>query len=118
MRSARHAAREELIQAIRAVHSGERCIPAASSINIELDMVVETEATTGQQAIAKYRELRPDSVLMDVKLPGMSDVVASPMRTTKWSSTTMMRIFFFIYRIGVLIPAPVRPCSGNHSLGW
>lgn len=52
-------------------------IGLASSINIEPDMVVETEATTGQQAIAKYRELRPDIVLMDVKLPGMSGVEAT-----------------------------------------
>ena len=52
-------------------------IGLAGSINIEPDMVVETEATTGQQAIAKYRELCPDIVLMDLRLPGMSGVEAT-----------------------------------------
>lgn len=44
------------------------------SINIESDMTVEIEAATGQQAIAYYRQHRPDIVLMDLKLPGMSGV--------------------------------------------
>ena len=52
-------------------------IGLAGSLNIESDMVVAAEATTGQQAIAKYRELRPDIVLMDLKLPGMSGVEAT-----------------------------------------
>jgi two-component system, NarL family, response regulator len=47
------------------------------SINIEADMTVEAEASTGQQAIAKYRQHRPDIVLMDLKLPGMSGVEAA-----------------------------------------
>jgi len=40
-------------------------------------MTVEVEASTGQQAIAKYRQHRPDIVLMDLKLPGMSGVEAA-----------------------------------------
>jgi two-component system, NarL family, response regulator len=44
------------------------------SINIEPDMTVEAEASTGQQAIADFRKHRPDIVLMDLKLPGMSGV--------------------------------------------
>ncbi len=46
----------------------------AGSINIEPDMVVETEVSTGAQAIEQYRRLRPDIVLMDLKLPGMDGI--------------------------------------------
>jgi DNA-binding NarL/FixJ family response regulator len=41
------------------------------SINIEPDMVIETEASNGQQAIEQFRRTRPDIILMDLKLPGM-----------------------------------------------
>ena len=44
------------------------------SINIEPDMIVEVEASNGQQAIANFRQHRPDIVLMDLKLPGMGGV--------------------------------------------
>ena len=44
------------------------------SINIEPDMTVAAEASTGQQAIASFRQHHPDIVLMDLKLPGMSGV--------------------------------------------
>ena len=49
-------------------------IGLAGSINIEPDMVVETEVSTGQQAVLQYRKLRPDIVLMDLKLPGMDGI--------------------------------------------
>lgn len=49
----------------------------AGSINIEPDMIVETEASTGQQAITLFRQHRPDIVLMDLKLPGMGGVEAT-----------------------------------------
>jgi two-component system NarL family response regulator len=52
-------------------------IGLAGSINIETDMAVEIEASTGQQAIAQFRERRPDIVLMDVKLPDMSGIEAA-----------------------------------------
>jgi len=42
------------------------------SINIEPDMTVEVEASTGHQAIAYFRQHHPDIVLMDLKLPDMS----------------------------------------------
>ena len=42
------------------------------SLNIEPDMIVATEASTGQQAIDCFRRHHPDIVLMDLKLPDMS----------------------------------------------
>jgi two-component system NarL family response regulator len=47
------------------------------SIDLEQDMAVTTEAPTGEQSVALYRQERPDIVLMDLKLPGMSGVEAT-----------------------------------------
>jgi DNA-binding NarL/FixJ family response regulator len=43
----------------------------------EPDIEVVGEAADGQEAILKARELRPDLVLMDVRMPGMSGVHAT-----------------------------------------
>jgi two-component system NarL family response regulator len=52
-------------------------IGLTESINIEADMAVEVEASTGQQAIAYFRQHRPDITLMDLKLPDMSGIEAT-----------------------------------------
>jgi two-component system NarL family response regulator len=49
----------------------------SGSINVEPDMMVETEVSNGEQSVAAYRLHRPDIVLMDLKLPGMSGVEAT-----------------------------------------
>ncbi|HEY3914441.1 MAG TPA: response regulator transcription factor [Verrucomicrobiae bacterium] len=49
----------------------------SGSINVEGDMAVSAEASTGEQALVTYRKDRPDIVLMDLKLPGMSGVEAT-----------------------------------------
>jgi len=52
-------------------------IGLAESINLEADMSVDLEASTGQQAITRFRNERPDIVLMDVKLPDISGIEAT-----------------------------------------
>ena len=52
-------------------------IGVAESISLETDMSVDIEASNGQQAIARFREEKPDIVLMDVKLPDMSGIEAT-----------------------------------------
>jgi DNA-binding NarL/FixJ family response regulator len=49
----------------------------SGSINVEADMVVDLEASTGEQAISAYRQHKPDVVLMDLKLPTISGVDAT-----------------------------------------
>jgi DNA-binding NarL/FixJ family response regulator len=44
----------------------------ASIIALEPDMSVCAEASTGEQALALHRDLRPDVTLMDLRLPGRS----------------------------------------------
>jgi DNA-binding NarL/FixJ family response regulator len=50
-----------------------------SVINLEADMTVCAEASTGEQAISLFRSQRPDVLLMDLRLPGMSGVEATQM---------------------------------------
>jgi two-component system NarL family response regulator len=52
-------------------------IGLAGSINLEPDMVIEAEASTGLLAIEYFRKHHPDIVLMDLKLPGMGGVEAT-----------------------------------------
>jgi DNA-binding NarL/FixJ family response regulator len=52
-------------------------IGLVGSINMEPDMVVEAEASTGPLAIEYFRKHRPDIVLMDLKLPGMGGIEAT-----------------------------------------
>jgi DNA-binding NarL/FixJ family response regulator len=44
----------------------------ASIISLEPDMVVCAEASTGEQALALFRQHRPHVTLMDLRLPGAS----------------------------------------------
>ncbi|HXH07810.1 MAG TPA: response regulator transcription factor [Vicinamibacterales bacterium] len=47
-----------------------------SILALEPDMTVCAEAATGEQAVALFRQHRPDVTLMDLRLPGMSGVQA------------------------------------------
>ncbi len=48
-----------------------------SILGEEPDLVVVGEAGTGEEAVRKFRELRPDITLMDLRLPGLSGVEAT-----------------------------------------
>ena len=48
----------------------------ATLINNQPDMSVVGEASSGHEAIERFRELRPDITLMDVRLPDMSGIDA------------------------------------------
>ena len=48
-----------------------------SIIGLEHDMTVCGEAASGEQAVAMYAARRPDVVLMDVRLPGISGIAAT-----------------------------------------
>jgi two-component system NarL family response regulator len=48
----------------------------AATLAAESDMEVVAEAERGEEAVGLYRQHRPDIVLMDLRLPGMSGIEA------------------------------------------
>jgi DNA-binding NarL/FixJ family response regulator len=48
-----------------------------ASLNVEPDMEVVAEVGTGEAALRAYNEHRPNLVIMDVRLPGMSGAEAT-----------------------------------------
>ncbi len=62
------------------------------SVNIEADMTVDTEASTGEQAIAVYAQQKPDIVLMDLKLPGISGIEATQAICKKFPNAAVIML--------------------------
>jgi two-component system response regulator NreC len=56
------------------IRSGLRMLLEAQP-DVEIEIVGEAE--TGAEAVARARELRPDIVLMDIQMPGMSGIEAT-----------------------------------------
>ena len=48
----------------------------ATIINTQDDMTLVAQAASGDEAIQKYREHRPDVTLMDLRMPGLSGIDA------------------------------------------
>ena len=46
----------------------------AAILNTQPDMLLEASAQNGKEAIEKFRELRPDVTLMDLRLPDLSGI--------------------------------------------
>ncbi len=49
----------------------------AAFITTEADLQVVAEVTNGEEALERYRELRPDIVLMDLRMPVMDGLAAT-----------------------------------------
>jgi DNA-binding NarL/FixJ family response regulator len=62
------------------------------SVSAEADMVVDAEASTGEQAVAVYGQQRPDIVLMDLKLPGMNGIEATQAICKKYTGAAVIML--------------------------
>jgi two-component system response regulator NreC len=61
----------------------------------EEDFVVAAEAGNADEALEKVGELRPDVVLMDIGMPGMSSFEAAQLMKARWPATRL--IFLTMY---------------------
>ena len=64
----------------------------AAVILAEDDMVVASQADTGEQAVALYREHRPDIVLMDLRMPVLGGVEATQRITAEFPDARVLAL--------------------------
>ncbi len=67
----------------------------AAIINNQPDMVLVAEASSGSEGIQKFRELRPDIALMDLRLPDMSGIDSLIAIRTEFSEARIIMLTTF-----------------------
>jgi DNA-binding NarL/FixJ family response regulator len=67
----------------------------AAIINNQPDMVLVADASSGSEGIQKFRELRPDITLMDLRLPDMSGIDSLIAIRTEFSEARIIMLTTF-----------------------
>src|SRR6202162_3483197 len=67
----------------------------AAIVNNQPDMVLVAEAASGSEGIQRFRELRPDITLMDLRLPDMSGIDALIAIRTEFSEARIIMLTTF-----------------------
>ena len=67
----------------------------AAVINSQSDMLVTAEASSGREALEKYREQQPDVTLMDLRLPDMSGIDTMIAIRTEFSAARIIMLTTF-----------------------
>jgi DNA-binding NarL/FixJ family response regulator len=66
-------------------------------INLQADMEVIGEAQDGEKAVALTRELLPDVILMDVKMPGMDGAEATSRILAEMPGMKILALSIYAY---------------------
>lgn len=61
-----------------------------ASLALEDDLEVVAEAETGEQALALYREKKPDVVIMDLRLPGKNGIETTALLTKEFAGAKVL----------------------------
>lgn len=61
----------------------------------EPDIEVVAEAATGEEALQKVEELKPQVVLMDIRMPGMSGTEATRLIKREWPATSVIMVTMY-----------------------
>lgn len=64
-------------------------------LELESDLEVVGEASDGQQAVQAYAELKPDVVLMDIRMPTMNGVEATARLCQDWPEANLIILTTF-----------------------
>src|SRR6202040_1827015 len=67
----------------------------ATIINSQPDMLLVAAASTGKDAIQKFRELQPDVTLMDLRLPDLSGIDAMIAIRTEFADARIIMLTTF-----------------------
>src|SRR6202162_1760282 len=67
----------------------------AAIVNNQPDMVLVAEAASGSEGIQRFRELRPDITLMDLRLPDMSGIDSLIAIRTEFSEARIIMLTTF-----------------------
>lgn len=62
----------------------------SASLNVEPDIEVVGEASTGEAALEAYRQHRPNLVMMDLRLPGMSGTDCTAALTREFPGASIL----------------------------
>ncbi len=76
-------------------------------LEAEADMVVVGEAADGHAAIAQSAALRPDVVLMDIRMPGLDGIAATEAIVRERPETRVLVLTTWSAVLGLLLAAPV-----------
>lgn len=67
----------------------------AASLGLEDDLTVVAEAGSADEAIAQYRQHRPDAVLMDLRLPGTNGIATTAELRREWPDARVLMFTTF-----------------------